>query len=167
MNVLLNGLLELSRLGRVELKIQKIDMNSLMSDVSGIFEFQLKDAGAKLDISELPPCEGDEDQLNQVFSNLIGNALKFLDTGQAGIIEVTGHQKHGQSVYCVEDNGIGINPNNIDSIFEMFHQLRPGKSPGEGLGLTIVQKAVERHNGKIWVESEPGKGSRFFVSLPV
>jgi signal transduction histidine kinase len=67
----------------------------------------------------------------------------------------------------VEDNGIGIDPDNIDRIFEMFQQIMPGKSPGEGLGLTIVQKAVERHHGKIWVESEPGKGSRFFVSLPV
>ncbi len=166
MNVLLNGLLQLSRLGQVELNIQKVDMNNLMSDVSGIFEFQLKDGEVKLDISELPPCEGDEDQLNQVFSNLIGNALKFLDTGQAGIIEVTGHQMEGQSVYCVKDNGIGIDPDNINRIFEMFQQIMPGKSPGEGLGLTIVQKAVERHHGTIWVESEPGKGSRFFVSLP-
>jgi PAS domain S-box-containing protein len=166
MNVLLNGLLKLSRLGRVELKIKEVDMNSLMSDVSGIFEFQLKDAGVKLDVSELPPCEGDEDQLNQVFSNLIGNAMKFLDTGQAGIINVTGQQKDGRSVYCVEDNGIGIDSKNKDRIFEMFQQLKPGTSPGEGLGLTIVHKAVERQNGKVWVESEPGKGSRFYVSLP-
>ena len=166
MNVLLDGLLKLSRLGRVELNIQTVDMNTLMSDVAGIFEYQLKDAGVELDISELPPCKGDQDQLNQVFSNLIGNAMKFLNDQQTGIIKVTGYKQNGQAVYCVEDNGIGINPADKEKIFEMFRQLRPGQNSGEGLGLTIVQKAVEMHGGKVWVESEPDRGSRFYVSLP-
>jgi signal transduction histidine kinase len=166
MNVLLNGLLELSRLGQTELKKEKIDMNRLMSDVSGLFKFQITDAGIKLEISELPPCIGDNAKLNQVFSNLIGNSMKFLDPGKPGIIKVSGHQKNGQYVYCVEDNGIGIDPEYQDRIFEIFHQLEPRKNSGEGLGLAIVHKAVERHNGKVWVESEPGRGSRFYVSLP-
>lgn len=167
MNVLLNGLLELSRLGRIELKKGQVDMDRLISDVCGIFRFQTTDAGITLNISELPPCAGDNAQLHQVFSNLIGNAIKFLDPERPGIITVSGHKQNGQSVYCVEDNGIGIAPEHQGMIFELFHQLDPRKNAGEGLGLAIVQKAVERHNGKIWIESEPGRGSRFYVSLPV
>lgn len=166
MNVLLDGLLRLSRLGRIELKIQQVDMNNLMSDVAGIFKYQLKDAGVDLVVSDLPPCKGDQDQLNQVFSNLIGNAMKFLNDQQPGIIKVTGYKQNDKSIYCVEDNGIGINAADQEKIFEMFRQISPGKNSGEGLGLAIVQKAVEMHGGKVWVESEPDRGSRFYVSLP-
>jgi signal transduction histidine kinase len=101
-----------------------------------------------------------------VFSNLIENALKYLGNGKSGLIRISGYQEDGQSVYCIEDNGIGIEPEYRDKIFEIFHQLEPQNSSGEGLGLTIVQRILQRHHGKIWLESEPGTGSKFYISLP-
>ena len=74
--------------------------------------------------------------------------------------------EEGQAVYCVEDNGIGIAAEHQDIIYEIFHRLNPEVSSGEGLGLTITRRILDRHAGKIWVESELGKGSKFFVSLP-
>jgi signal transduction histidine kinase len=93
--------------------------------------------------------------------------LKYLDPGRPGVIRVSGYNDEcNQSVYCVEDSGIGISPENHEKIFGMFHQIEPAKGKGQGLGLTLVSRILDRHNGKIWVESDPGKGSKFFVSLP-
>ncbi len=166
MDSLLAGLLKLSRLGRAELKMEELNINEILSDVSSIFMSQIKKTGAKLEISDLPRCIGDEKQVSQIFSNLIDNAIKYLDPEQPGIIMISGNMDDGQSVYCVEDNGVGIDPQYQERIFEIFRQLEPSRSSGEGLGLTIVRKSVERHNGKIWMNSEPGKGTKFFVSLP-
>ncbi len=166
MELLLSGLLKLSRLGRTELEIEKFDMNELMSDVLSILKIHTNYSDVKIEISELPSCMGDERQINQVFSNIIGNAIKFLDSGRQGIIRISGYNDSGQSVYCVEDNGIGIAPEYQGRIFDIFHRLEPDKSEGEGLGLNIAHRAIERHNGKIRVESEPGIRSKFFVSLP-
>jgi PAS domain S-box-containing protein len=166
MDSLLTGLLKLSRLGRNKLNIEQLDMHRLLSDVLSIFEFRLKEGNVKTEISDLPVCMGDELQLNQVFSNLIENALKYLGNSKPGQISISGYKENGQSVYCVQDNGIGIEPEYREKIFEIFHQLEPQNSSGEGLGLTIVQRILQRHHGRIWLESEPGTGSRFYISLP-
>ncbi|MBM3157549.1 MAG: PAS domain S-box protein [Chloroflexi bacterium] len=166
MDSLLSGLLRLSRLGRAALNIRQLDMNRLMADVVASVEFQIKEAKAKVEIEDLPPCYGDEVQINQVFSNLLDNALKFLNPKRRGKIKIRGKADKEQTVYCIEDNGIGIEEKDKQVIFEIFRRLDPGSCPGEGLGLTIVRKILDRHGGKVWVESEPGKGSRFFVSLP-
>jgi signal transduction histidine kinase len=165
MDKLLNGLLKLSHTGQVELEKEKLDMNFLMSDVNSIFKFKSKETGTRNELSELPPCIGDKEQINQVFSNLISNALKYIHPKRPGVIKVSGYKDNGQSVYCIEDNGIGIAAENQEKIFGIFQQLKK-ESTGVGLGLTIVKKILERHDGKIWVESEKGKGSKFFVSLP-
>ena len=166
MDSLLSCLLRLSRLGRAALTIEKLDMNTLMSDIAGTLEFQIKDKDAELVIGALPPCRGDKTQINQVFSNLLDNALKYLDSNRPGAIKITGQEEKRQSIYCIEDNGVGIAPEHQAKIFEIFQQLDPGTTTGEGLGLTIVWQILDRHNGRIWLESEPGKGSRFFVALP-
>jgi signal transduction histidine kinase len=166
MDSLLSGLLKLSRMGRDTLRIKKLDMSKLISKVISSFEFQIKEVDATVKVEELPPCYGDETQIDQVFSNLVGNALKFLDPKRRGVIRVSGKEEKEQAVYCVEDNGIGIAEKDKDAIFEMFRKLNPDDKRGEGLGLTIVRKILDRHGGKVWVESEPGKGSKFFVSLP-
>ena len=114
----------------------------------------------------MPECKGDRVQINQVFSNLVDNAIKYLEEKQPGSIKISGYKENGHSVYCVEDNGIGIAHKHQEKIFNMFHQLKPGRREGEGLGLTIALRIVDLHRGKIWVESKPGSGSRFFVSLP-
>ena len=166
MDSLLSGLLRLSRLGRAALNIKKLDMNNLISDIVKTFEYTAKEKGITPEIDELPPCLGDETQINQVFSNLLDNTLKYLDPKRPGTIKISGKQDNGQVIYHVEDNGIGIAEEHQDRIYEIFHRLNPEVSSGEGLGLTIARRILDRHAGKIWVESELGKGSKFFVSLP-
>ncbi|MDO8283125.1 MAG: ATP-binding protein [Thermodesulfovibrionia bacterium] len=165
MDILLNGFLQFSRSGSVELKKEDIDMNMLINEISGNLNYKLKDAGASIEVTDLPGCNGDRKQISMVFSNLMENAVKYLDPARKGEIKVTGYEEGDSSVYCVEDNGIGIALEHQKQIFHIFHQLDPAKG-GEGLGLMIVQRIVERHGGKVWLESEAGKGSRFFVELP-
>jgi len=166
-DTLLTGLLKLSRLGQVAITIEKLNMMELMAEVADSFEFQTKEAGVKLEVGKLPPCQGDRAQINQVFSNLIGNALKYPDPERPGIIRVSGGKKDSKAIYTVEDNGIGIAPEHQETVFEIFQRVDPTASSGEGLGLTIVRRILDRHGGKVWLESEPGRGSRFHVSLPI
>ena len=166
MDSLLSGLLRLSRLGQAAVDIERLDMNTMLTDVTKNMEFQVKEAGATVELGTLPGCLGDSSQINQIFSNILDNALKYLDESRPGMIHIYGKTENGRSIYCVEDNGVGITPEHQNKIFEIFHRLEPDKKSGEGLGLTIVKRILDRHNGKIWVESELGKGSKFFVSLP-
>ena len=172
MDGLLSGLLKLSRVSRMDSTFESIDMNCLISEIINAFEFQIKESGVILRVGELPPCFGNELQINQVFSNLLNNALKYLAPQRPGEIEITGEEievsdrKQRYTIYCVSDNGIGIPPEFQKKVFELFSRLNPDTSEGEGLGLTIVYKIINRHHGKVWVESEPGQGSQFFVMLP-
>jgi PAS domain S-box-containing protein len=166
MDMLLKGLLKFSRLGRATVSIQKIDMNEMMSSVLKTSEFQIQRSGACVTITALPPCSGDPVQVNQVFTNLLDNAIKYLSPDRPGVILITGKSENGISEYSVEDNGIGIAPEHHTKVFEIFHRLNPQTNEGEGLGLAIVKKIVSRLNGRVRLESEAGKGCRFFVSLP-
>ena len=166
MDSLLSGLLRLSRLGQAAVNIEPLDMNEMFANITKSLEYQIKEAGSSVDIELLPGCLGDASQINQVFSNILDNALKYLDESRPGMIRICAKVENGQSIYCVEDNGVGIAPEHQKKIFEIFHRLEPNRKGGEGLGLTIVRHILGRHDGKVWVESEPGKGSKFFVSLP-
>ena len=166
MDTLLSGFLRYSRLGRAALSIQRLNLNVMLATIARAMEFQMQQAGVMLKIDPLPDCLGDATQINQVFSNLLENAVKYLEPNRPGMVWVSGRAEKGRSVYAVKDNGIGIAPQHQSKIFEIFHRLNPGASEGEGLGLTIAQRILERQNGQMWVESELGQGSTFHVSLP-
>jgi PAS domain S-box-containing protein len=167
MDSLINGLLRLSRLGRSTMQVSRVDMNLLMENVVTSIAYTIDSSGAVVDIGRLPACHGDPGQMNQVFSNLLDNAIKYRDRQRPLRIRVTGSQIGQEMVYCVEDNGPGIPANRIETIWRLFYRINPEKDePGEGLGLALVRRIVERHRGRAWVESDSGKGSRFYVALP-
>ena len=166
MDQLLSGLLRYSRLGRVILSIRTIDPSVIVGEVLAAMRFQLNQAGAVVNTGPLPSCVGDPVQLGQVFSNLIDNALKYRNPSRPLRVEISGKIEGRMAVFAVSDNGIGIAREHQAKVFELFHRLNPESSSGEGLGLTIAQRVLERQGGKIWVESEEGTGSTFYVCLP-
>ena len=166
MDSLLEGLSVISSLERKELNIAELDMNQVITEILKVLEFKLKESNVNIKIDRLPSCKGDESQINQVFSNLINNALKFVHPDRSGEIRIYGWKKGRISTYCIEDNGIGIEEKDFTGIFEIFCRIDKTATSGDGLGLTIARRILDRHSGKIWVESRVGSGSRFFVSLP-
>jgi PAS domain S-box-containing protein len=166
MNVLISGLLKLSRLGRLVLSPKTIKMDKLISEVLSFFEYRIKNSKVNITLNKLPDCYADENSVNQIFSNLIDNSLKFADTKRLLKIEISGYKTENEAIYCISDNGVGIEEKQILKIFEVFQKI-DNKSSGDGLGLSIVCKFLEKQNGKIWVESEIDFGSKFYVSLPL
>ncbi len=167
MDTLIGGLLKISRLGQVELKCEILDMNQLLGQILLAIDFQIQEAGATLGISPLPPCAGDSMLVSQIFSNLIDNSLKYRDSSRPLKIEVSGRVESNSTVSCVSDNGKGIAREDQDKIWELFRRLDPaGPIRGEGLGLNLVRRIVERHKGNIRVKSAIGEGCKFYISLP-
>jgi signal transduction histidine kinase len=116
----------------------------------------------------LPVIQADPSQMSQVLQNLIGNALKFSRDGVSPVVRITARQEQDEWVFSVSDNGIGIDPELFGKLFNLFQRLHPpDKYPGTGVGLAVTKKIVERHGGRIWIESEPGRGSSFLFSLPL
>jgi len=166
MDSLISGLLRLSRIGTAELDIDRLDMSEMVKSILKTVRFNIQQRDAKIDIGDMPSCLGDSSLVNQVFSNLIDNALKYVDPKRGAQIQISGKSEDGNVIYCVQDNGIGISDEHREKIFEIFHRLHPKETDGEGLGLTIIRRILDRQDGRIWVESEHGKGSKFYVSLP-
>lgn len=163
----LNGIADFCRLGMTPLSIRTINMKALAERTVESFRAQLHETGAQIHIAEMPPCRADINQIEKVLAILLDNALKYLDPARPGRIAVSGRRCDAKSVYVVEDNGIGIKPQYMQKIFEIFHRLSPETSPpGIGLGLTLALRIIEQHEGRLWVESTVGKGSRFCFELP-
>lgn len=167
MQMLVNGLLQLSRLGIAELEIQKLDMAALIRKVISACQYQINTLGAKIDYDGLPPCRGDAKLVNQVFTNLIDNALKYAHPERKPRITISGRVENGRVEYAISDNGVGIEACHLSKLFNMFSRFHPKVSfDGVGLGLTIVKRIVDILEGEVRVESEEGKGSVFYVTLP-
>jgi PAS domain S-box-containing protein len=171
MDSLISDLLELSRIGRVVGPMEEIDVAALLKEIQQDFAVELEEAGAELVVQEpLPVVHADPGRIRQVFTNLIDNAFKFRSQDRPLRIEVGCKEERGSYRIHVADNGIGIAPQYQEQTFVPFRKLDP-KTEGMGIGLALVQKIVESHGGRVWVESETaegqeGGGSTFYLTLP-
>lgn len=166
-DILFSNLLTVTKAGLTPLTLKKVDMNKLFADLLKNLEYKIKQSGIAVTIEQLPPCTADEVQIKQVFSNLVDNAVKYLDPARPGQIKISGVTQGDTAVYCIEDNGVGIPEKNRKKVFEFSLRLDGNAAKGEGIGLTIVHRIVEKHLGRVWVESHVEKGSKFFVALPL
>lgn len=167
MDKLINGLLHISRTGRIGMTVSRVDMNRIIRAVLDSFAFQLDQARAETRIGDLPDCYGDENLLNQLFSNIVSNAIKYRDGVRPLVITIGCAPRHRRNQYFVSDTGIGIAKQYCDRVWDVFYRVDwDGSAPGDGVGLSIVKRIVDKHAGRTWLESEEGQGSTFFVELP-
>lgn len=165
MQNLINDLLNFSRIEMRAGKLRPVDMNTAFRNAVNNLRLFIDDKKALVTKDPLPEVAADEGQIVQLFQNLLGNALKFSDKRPE--IHISSIQENGHYKISVKDNGIGIEKQYYDRIFKIFQRLMPrDQYEGTGIGLAICKKIVERHGGKIWVVSEPGKGSEFIFTLP-
>ena len=165
---LIKGLLDLGRIESGKFEIQNIEfaMGPLIKNVAATYRSSEEHSIKIVEPENVPPLIGDPDQLEQVLHNLVGNAIKYSPDG--GEVEVGIKVDDGKLTVYVQDQGIGIPPEEIDGVFDKFQRVNSGqKIVGAGLGLFITKNIIEAHNGKIWAESEEGKGSRFCFSLNI
>lgn len=169
---IIDALLRLSRVGRIEYQTKVVHTKSLVGAVVESLGSTLFDAGISIRVENLSPCYGDSTAIEQLFANLIGNAIKYRDPARPTVIDVDeiseGPATLGDTrTYFVKDNGLGIPQAHQDKIFQAFKRAHPNVASGEGMGLAIVRRIVDRHGGKVWVESQVGQGSTFYVTLPI
>ena len=167
MKILINDLLEYSRVGTRGRPLEPVESASALEHALSNLQVTIKETKAKVTHERMPRVHGDINQLSQLFQNLISNGIKFRGEKRPEI-HISSVQVGESWVMSVSDNGIGIDPQHNDRIFGMFKRLHGrGEYPGTGIGLAICSKIVERHTGKIWVESELGNGATFSFTLPV
>jgi len=166
MQMLILDILEYSKVGSEGRTFTTVDSSSCVTKALSNLKDAIAEKHAEITCPEkLPQVHGDFAQLTSLFQNLLGNAIKFCTENP--IIHISTKKEGPEYIFSVRDNGIGINPEVSDKIFAVFHRLHTKTEyPGTGIGLAICKKIVERHGGRIWVKSEPGKGSTFFFSLP-
>ncbi len=167
MQSLISGLLEYSRVGTRDKKPEMTDSKAALGRAIAHLGGGVREFGAKITIADdMPKVCVDSMQLAQVFQNLVGNAIKFCDK-EAPQVHISAVREDNMWRFAVADNGIGIEPQYAERIFQIFQRLHSrDKYPGTGIGLSICKKIVERHGGKIWVESKPGSGSTFYFTIP-
>lgn len=168
MTSLIEDLLNLSRIGRIRNVEPDVDLNGVLSDVKKNLQYSLEEKKADLNISgDFPKVTCDRIRISEVFLNLISNAVKYSKKDVRPVIELGYSDKDDFHEFYVKDNGIGIERQYHDKVFQIFQRLHAkGEYEGTGAGLTIVKKIVENHGGKIWLDSEPGKGATFYFTLP-
>jgi PAS domain S-box-containing protein len=166
MKILIQDLLQYSRVGTSKELIVDVDLNEILKSVQALYSLAIKEAGAVLIVHPLPVVKAERGQMQQLFQNLIGNALKYTGSNTP-VIEIGCEDRLNNWQFFIRDNGIGIAPRFYEKIFVIFQRLHnKSEYSGTGIGLAICKKIVERHEGQIWVESSTGNGSTFFVSLP-
>jgi PAS domain S-box-containing protein len=167
MQQLIDDLLSYSRVGSKAKEIAPVDAAKALSEALANLRARIEESVACVTVGQLPLVRADERQLAQLFQNLVGNALKFNGGGQPPRVSVEARRDGGEWIFSVKDEGIGIDPEHFERIFMIFQRLHTREEyPGTGIGLAICKKIVERHGGRIWVESSERHGSTFFFTLP-
>jgi signal transduction histidine kinase len=183
MQSLVDNLLEYSYVTKGVAQVEQVELNRTVKNVLEDLELEIQDKKARIVVPTLPTVQGNARQFEQVFQNLIGNALKYSRPGLVPNIEIIYKQVSGREVFSdkplevlsreyhfieILDNGIGFEPVHADRIFKMFTRLHGNNDyEGSGIGLSIVQKVIESHNGFVWATSEPHTGSSFKLVLPI
>jgi len=172
---IIDALLRISRAGRLEYQWQRVSVARAVARVVESLHQAIVERSVSVSVGELPPVWGDPTAIEQIFSNLIGNAVNYLDSSRAGRIEIgtleqppqaSGERAPRMRTYYVRDNGLGIPEACMPKMFSAFQRLHGDRAKGDGIGLALVRRVTERHGGRAWVESTEGVGSTFYVTLP-
>ena len=166
MNLMIGAVLDYSRIGRSELVLRNINTGNLITGIIKDLDMAYDQAKLKITVGELPDLNGDPFMMLQVFSNLIGNAVKYSQNNDRAVVHIEGVNNLKDICYSIKDNGLGIADQNIPFVFDLFKRMDNVEDiEGTGVGLAIVKRIVKKHKGRIWLESELGKGTTFFVSF--
>ncbi len=166
MDGLIESILKLSRLGRSELKPELVHTEKLLQALLKSLEHQIESHQTQVTVSVLPNLVIDKTALERIFGNILDNALKYLEDSRPGRIEITTERNAEELIFTIRDNGRGIAPEDIPMVFDLFRRMGTQDVPGEGIGLTYVKTLVKRLGGRIWCESELGKGTAFKFTIP-
>ncbi len=167
LQTLISGLLEFSRVKTHGSTFEQVDVKEVLETILANLKLKIDEFGAGIVYDDMPVISADRSQITRLFQNLVQNAIKFKREGTPPRIRISAEKKGEEHVFCVEDNGIGIEAQYFERIFTIFQRLHTREEfPGTGIGLSICKRIVERHGGRIWVESEYGEGSSFYFSIP-
>ena len=161
---IVDGLLRLSRAGRIEYEFRSVDVTEIVQELLRAMHSSVKASGARIDVRALPAVRADRNALGQVFANLLGNALKSFHPGRPGEIEISA-SADDPPVFAIRDNGVGIPEEYRPKIFRLLEPVEPTRAQGEGMGLAIVHRIIQRHGGRIWFESNDGNGTTFYFTV--
>lgn len=168
MELLVSDLLSLTKIGRVVSSFQSVSIDSILTRIIPTLQDRLTQKGITVKVAaNLPVIQCDEEKICQVFDNMLSNAIKYMGRNDGALIEVGYSEEENQHLFFVKDNGIGIAPEHHTRIFKKYQRGQDVENQeGTGLGLAIVEKIVTSHGGRVWVESDIGKGAAFYFSLP-
>ncbi len=167
METMIQAVLQLSRIEERKLNPESIDMDSLLNGILDSFAYRIKQQRIRVSVAPLPQIRADRFAMEQVFSNLISNAIQYLTPDLPGEISIGAEQHPHETVFHVRDNGRGMKQSDIKRIFDIFQRVGASDVPGEGVGLTYTRSLVRRHGGRIWCDSRLGEGSVFFFTIEV
>ena len=165
MRQLVLDLLGFSQVVRADLKCAPVSAEAVLATTLLNLQLAIRSSNARITFDHLPVIEADQTQLSQLFQNLISNSIKYRGS-EPPRIHLSAREAGPEWLFSVQDNGIGIDPKYADHVFAVFKRLHGREYPGTGIGLAICKRIVERHNGRIWIESEPEKGSTVYFTIP-
>jgi signal transduction histidine kinase len=160
------AILKLSRMGRLQLELVSVDIAQIVAKTLETLSYQIKQQGIKITIGNLPTITADFVSMEQIFGNIVSNAVTYLEPNRIGEIEITATSTIDETTFRIQDNGRGIEKEDMDKVFAPFRRAGKQDVPGEGMGLAYVQTLVRRHGGRIWCDSEIGCGTTFTFTIP-